>query len=239
MSKDISVTWSEGVTEPEHTTLLETTTQVLRWLYMRHPACLENPPIQVKPFGNWAIPALVPDKPYWGAQWYVDASYDQELRYVIAPEFLELVRQEPWQRAEPHFDLALLDTPLTDFPAPLARLQRSHYCLGTSFPGMAAVMSVERLRTIESDELRALALARLVRHNLGHVFSVPPLTRTENVQRYGLELHCTNRCVMRHAQDVEELVVMTKEEHEMGWPFCPQCTRELHSVVIRYAQNWN
>ena len=239
MSRSISVTWSGGITDVESETLTGTIEQLLKWLYLRHPQALTDPPLQVLAFGNWVIPALVPDKPYWGTQWYIDASYDAQLGRVIAPKFLELVRHEPWQRQNPHLDLALLDQDLTDFPAPLARLRPDRYSLCTSFPGSMAVMSVHRVRRLADEQTRALAIARLVRHNLGHVLGVPRLTRTDHVKRLGLESHCTDTCVMRHAATVEELARFSVEEAEMGWPFCPLCVRDLHTVLVRYNHAWS
>ena len=239
MVKFISLTWSEGVSEAESAMLMKTIEQVLKWLYLRHPMALLDPPIRVRAFGNWVIPALAPDNPYWGTQWYIDSSYNRELQRLITPVFLELVRQEPWQRLDPHFDLALLDQDLTDFPLPLAKLRPDHYSLGSSFPGTSAVMSVARLRTLADSNIRDLTLARLARHHLGHVLGVPLLTRKEQAERLGLEMHCTNVCVMRHASTVEELATLTLEESELGWSFCERCTRELHSAVVRYALNWN
>ncbi len=235
MTKFISLTWSEGVRESESQVLTGTIERTLKWLYLRRPTALTDPPIRVRVFGNWVIPALVPDRPYWGTQWYIDTSFDGEVQRVIAPVFLELVRLEPWQRVDPHFDLALLDQDLTDFPSPLARLRREHYTLGSSFPGTTAVMSVNRLRRLAGGQMQTLALARLTQHHLGHILGVPGFTRQEQVARLGLELHCTNPCVMRHAATVEELAERAREESEMGWPFCELCTRELHSVVARYT----
>ena len=239
MSKSISVSWSEGVAEEESETLTATIGQVLTWLYFRHPGALLDPPIEVRVFGNWVIPALVPDKPYWGTQWYVDSSYDGDLQRIIAPTFLELVRQEPWQQADPHFDLALLDQDLTDFPSPLAKLRPYHYSLGTSFPGAMAVMSVHRIRSLADEHMQHLAMARLARHHLGHILGIPPFTRQDDVSRLGLEWHCTKPCAMRHAATVEQLAKFAIEESEMGWPFCELCTQGLHSVVVRHARVWS
>lgn len=238
MAKFISVTWTENVTEQESQIATKTIERVLKWLYLRHPAALLDPPIRTRLFGNWVIPALVPDKPYWGTQWYVDSSFDNDLRRVIAPMFLELVRQEPWQRLDPHFDLALLDQDLTDFPVPLARLRPDHYSLGSSFPGTSAVMSVCRVRSL-NDRSRELALTRLVSHHLGHVLGIPDFGRKDHVVRLGLETHCTNHCAMRHAATVEDLAQLALEEYELGWPYCDLCTRGLHSVVVRHALSWN
>ena len=239
MPKSISIAWSEGVTEEESATLLATVQRTLRSLFLRVPAALEAPPIQVRAFGNWVIPALTPDHPYWGIQWYVDSAYDADLERVIAPSFLELVRLEPWQRADPHLDLALLDSDLTDFPAPLAHLRRERYTVGTSLPGSAAVLSVRRIRRLASEPTQRLALARLVRHHLGHVLGVPAFERPHHTARQGLEQHCTYRCVMRGASTVEELAGLAIDEAELGWPYCPECSRELVDIVVKHAYTWN
>lgn len=239
MSKRLSVTWSEGITEEESQVMLQTIEQTLTWLYYRRPMALFDPPILVRAFGNWVIPAMVDRHTYWGMQWYIDNSYDRELDRVIAPMYLELARREPWQRLDAHFDLALLDEDLTEFPAPLARLRPHDYALGSSFPGTVAVMSLYRVRRIATPELRAMTLTRLVRHHLGHVLAIPPFIRTERVARRGLELHCTNRCAMRHADTVEQWAAFTLEEAEMGWPYCDLCTQGLHSAVVRYGQEWS
>ncbi|MBC7316868.1 MAG: hypothetical protein H5T70_10650, partial [Chloroflexi bacterium] len=49
----ISMTWSEGITERESRVAIDTVKQVLYWLYLRHPEALIDPPIQIRPFGNW------------------------------------------------------------------------------------------------------------------------------------------------------------------------------------------
>jgi len=239
VSTSITVAWSEGVADEETATLLATLERTLQSLFLRVPAALEGPPITVRAYGNWIIPALAPDRPYWGVQWYVDSSWNSGVGRIIAPSFLELVRQEPWQQSSPHYDLALLDADLTDFTAPLARLRPERYTVGTSLPGTAGVLSVRRIRTLASEPTQRLALARLVRHMLGHVLGAPSFHRAEHTVREGLELHCTNRCVMRGAATVEELSERAIDEAELGWPYCPECTYDLLNVVIRHALDWN
>ena len=239
MPKSLSVSWGEGVTEKESQVMLQAIAQTLHWLYFRRTMAFFDPPITVRVYGNWVVPAMVDRHPYWGMQWYVDTSYDRELGRVIAPVYLELVRREPWQRTDAHFDLALLDEDITEFPAPLARLRRDDYALGSSFPGMAAVMSVYRVRRIADPQTRDLTLARLVRHHLGHVLAIPAFDRTVDVARRGLELHCTKRCAMRHADTAEQWAAYALEEAEMGWPFCDLCTQGFHSVMVRHNEEWN
>ena len=239
MVKFISVTWSEGISEREYTVLAKALEHVIRWLNLRHPAAFEDPPLRIRLFGNWIIPLLVPDYPYWGTQWYINRSYDQELEQVIAPVYLELVRQEPWQMIDPHYDIAVMEHDLTDFPAPLARLRPEHYALSASFPGTSAIFSTRRIRLLDDEHFRDIALARLARHCLGHALGAVDFSRTVDVARLGLEMHCMNRCVMRHAENADELVAFSLEELEHGWAFCPTCTRALHSVLVRESYVWN
>jgi hypothetical protein len=239
MATAISLMWSEGVSDAEAEVFSRTVHQTLHWLYFRRPDAFFDPPIGVRSFGNWVIPAMVGRASYWGTQWYVDSAYDRDLGRVIAPVFLELVRREPWQQTDPHLDLALLDEDLTDFPAPMARHRPGHYSLGASFPGQAAVMSVYRLRELESEAQQRLALARLVRHHLGHVLAIPPFERRERVLRRGLEMHCTNPCVMRHPERAAQLLAMAEEESRLPWHFCELCTAALHSVVVAHAGSWS
>ena len=98
---------------------------------------------------------------------------------------------------------------------------------------------MNRLRRLESNDVKRAALTRLVQHHLGHLLAVPPFGDREHVQRRGLEMHCTNRCVMRHAETVEQLVALAQEEASSSWPFCPRCTAGLHSAIVLRAGNWN
>jgi hypothetical protein len=239
MDASLTLTWSEGVSDLEAEVLVRAVNQTLNWLYFRRSDVFFDPPLRVLIYGNWVIPSMIDQYPYWGTQWYIDASYDRESDRVVAPSFLELVRNEPWQKASPHLDLALLDEDLTDMPAPLARRRTDYYSLGTSYPERAAVMSVNRLRALESNQIKEQALTRLVRHHLGHLLAVPPFDDRDHVQRRGLETHCTHPCVMRHPETVEQLVAYTLEEAASSWPYCPRCTAALHSAIVLRAGNWN
>jgi len=235
----ITLTWSEGVSDLEAELFVHSVNQALNWLYFRRSDVFFDPPLRVQVYGTWIIPSLVRQQPYWGTQWYIDASYDGETGRIVGPSFLELLRNEPWQKASPHLDMILVDEDLTDMPAPLARRQPHYYSLGTSYPERAAVISVHRLRSLESNALKEAALRRLVRHHLGHLLGVPPFGDTQHIQRRGLETHCTHLCVMRHAETLDQLLTLVEEEASSPWPFCPRCTSALHSTVVTHAGNWN
>jgi hypothetical protein len=239
MPKSISITWTEGISRRESQVLLAAVEQVIKWLYFHHPMSFYDPPLPIRVFGNWVIPAMMDGKDYWGTQWFIENSYDKELGRVIAMTFLELVKREPWQRAREHYDFAMIDSDMTELPAPVARGRPDSYCLGASYPGTAAVISVNHVRRITDRSLRDRALTRLVHHYLGHTLAVPDFARQENVIRRGLEMHCTNRCVMRHAATIEDLIDLTRDEADMDWPFCSDCTRGLHTVVAANSIVWS
>ena len=238
MTTFVSLTWSESVSEVHSQVLMHTVNQVLQWLLLRHPGEPGHTPLDVRAFGPWVIPGLMPDQPYWGTQWYVDRATDAETQSVIAPLFLELVRHEPWQQSEPHYDLALLGEPMTAFHPRLLPTETHGRCLSSSIPGVAAVLSTAPLRDLPTP-LAEQALSRLVRHSLGHALEIPAPDRASEVERQGAEHHCSNRCVMRHAESITALVALTRDEERMGWPCCPACTADLHSVMVRHGREWN
>lgn len=238
MTTFISLTWSESVSEADSQVLVQTVNQVLQWLLLRYPGEPGHTPLDIRIFGPWVIPGLMPNQPYWGTQWYIDRAIDAESETVIAPLFLELVRHEPWQQSGPHYDLALLAEPMTAYHPRLVPAEIRGRCLSASIPGVVAVLSTAPLRDLPSP-LAEQALARLVRHSLGHALEIPAPHRTETVERQGAERHCTNRCVMRHAESITALVALTRDEERMGWRYCPACTADLHSVMVKHGREWN
>jgi hypothetical protein len=150
--KSISIMWAEGVTDAEAATVVNAVKQVVQVMYdLCYRAGVGLSPTAIKPFGTWVMPSVRPGDPYSGTQWYVETAYDQALGQVLAPRFLELVKQEPWQIASPHFDVAVLDRDLTE---------GSGSVMGSVLPGTATVISVHRLRDIPGQDERLRALRR-------------------------------------------------------------------------------
>ena len=229
--RSVSIMWAEGVTEAEATTVVATVRDLLKVVYdvvVRSGVALG--PTAIRPFGTWVIPSIKQGDPYWGTHWYIDTAYDQGLGQVVGRRFLELVKQEPWQRLNPHFDVAVLDRDLTDVPA---KRIGTDFVLASALPGTGTVLSVHRLREIADEALRLAALKRLVVHNFGHVLEVPSSDRTEAVEQSADERHCTNLCVMRHAGSVDELLDRLGGEQASGILFCPDCRRDILRSVLR------
>lgn len=236
--KSVSIMWAEGVSESEARTTVATVRDVVRLTY---EICLKAgillSPTAIRPFGTWVIPSIPTGDPYSGTHWYIDTAYDARLGKVVAARFLELVRKEPWQTANPHFDVAILDRDMTAASARQAPAGES--ILAAVLPGIAAVISVYQVRAAGDLATRSSVLRRLVVHNFGHVLEVPAADRAEAVERSDGELHCTNLCVMRHASTATEVANRAREEAAADTRFCPACRRDILRSVLRQRLSTN
>ena len=208
--KPVSIMWAEGVTEAEARTAVQTVRELLKVIYqVALKSGVAIGPTAIRPFGTWIIPSIKHGDPYWGTHWYIDTAFDAVRGQVVAGRFLELVRQEPFQQQNPHFDVAILDLALTDESGP---------ALASVLPGKATVISVHQLRAELTDEAPQLeALKRLVVHNFGHVLRLDD---------------CDQPCVMRHADTVEELLERMAEQAASHVLFCPACRAKLLRTVM-------
>jgi len=230
--------WSDGITDTEARAAVTTVRDFVRGI---HDVCamygLILGPTQIRPFGTWIIQAIPRGDPYWGTQWYVESATDRQRGQIIAPRFLELVRREPWQQAMPHFDLAIMEADLWDEPERALGTASDPFVLSACLPGIAAVISVHRLRGIPDLRNRISALRRLIVHNLGHVLEVPAVDRENAVDSVGGERHCANHCVMRHTTGIDHLIALADQERS-GPSFCEACRRDLvRSAILQRLSN--
>lgn len=224
--KPVNIMWSAGVDDREAEVAVATVREVLDGIYLTCRGLGFLPfPTRVHIYGTWIVPAIRRGNPYWGTGWYVESSLSPRANCVIAPRFLEAIREEPWQRSSPHYDLALLH-------CDLIAEEGGDFLLGATLEGIGTVVSVLRLRFILDEDRRFLGLRRLVAHHLGHILGVPLPIRKDEVERSYGERHCTNACAMRHASRVEDLVRLAFEEQRAGVRFCRRCQRELANALI-------
>src|SRR5579871_3763225 len=161
--KPVSIMWSQGVDTGEAEVAVASVREFLRLVYaVGHRVGLALPPTAIRPFGTWYIPSAPKGSPYSGTTWYVDTSFDAGRQQVDGPRFLELVRDEPWQKSNPHWDVAVIDRDLSDSGHEPGAHRAREFVLGSSVPELATVLSVYRLRGLVRTEQRALALRRLV-----------------------------------------------------------------------------
>lgn len=225
--KTVSIMWSQGVDPKEAELAVSAVRDFLRTVYaVGSGVGLAVPPTAVRPFGTWYIPSIPRGSPYWGTGWYVDSSYDVQRQQVVGSRFLELVRDEPWQKQNPHWDVAVIDRDLVD------RSESSEFCLAATIPELATVLSVHRVRGLVRQDQRQLALRRLVLHHFGQVLGLLPGTRQDNVEVVGDRRYCRDRCLMRRATTIEQVVRFAEQEGKDHVHLCDRCR---HDLVSRLA----
>jgi predicted Zn-dependent protease len=232
--KPVSIMWTQGVDTTEAQHAVSAVREFLREVYaIGHRVGLALPPTAIRPFGTWYIPSIPQGSPYSGTSWYIDSSYDRERQQVIGARFLELVREEPWQKSNPHWDVAVIDRDLVEGLGDEPQGDRGNFALGAAIPELATVLSVYRLRGLVRPEQRELALRRLVLHQFGQVLGLPSAAREEEVARVGKRRYCTNLCVMRRAGNVDQLVRAAEQEGRDRVRLCERCRRDVVHLIVR------
>lgn len=238
--KPVSIMWSQGVDSGEAQIAVSAVREFLRLVYtVGNGAGLALPPIAIRPFGTWYIPSVPEGSPYWGTTWYVDSSFDALRQQVVGAKFLSLVREEPWQKSSPHWDVALIDRDLTDSETVAVSSSNPDFVLGTSVPELAAVLSVYRLRGLVRSDLRELALRRLVFHYFGQILGLPSRSRREAIGQMNGHRFCTNSCVMRQAPTVDQVVRAAEHEKRDGVSLCDECRHDLIELIVMRGRSPN
>lgn len=216
--KPVSIMWSQGVDPAEAELAVTAVRDFLRVVYAVGTAAgLAVPPTAIRPFGTWYIPSIPRGSPYWGTGWYVDSSYDARRQQVVGSRFLELVRDEPWQKQNPHWDVAVIDRDLVD------RDDRDDFSLAATIPELATVLSVHRVRGLVRQDQREAALRRLVLHHFGRVLGLPSPSRHEDLDLIGDQRFCANLCAMRRATTIDQVVRFAEQEGREQVRLCGRC----------------
>lgn len=238
--KPVSIMWTQGVETAEAQLVITAVRDFLRLVYsIGHEAGLALPPTTIRPFGTWYIPSQPEGSPYWGTHWYVDNSFDPARQQVIGARFLELVRNEPWQKSNPHWDVAVIEHDLVDRIPEFSDEDRGVFVLGTAVPELATVLSVYRLRGLVRPEQRERALRRLVLHQFGQVLGLPSRSRKTAIERIDDRRYCTNRCVMRRAATVEQLVLLAEQEQGEQVLLCGECRHDVIELMVMRGRSPN
>lgn len=209
----MNVMWDAGVTEAEQEAVRRGIRGVLR--------AAGDPGIAVRHFGVWRSPdwrrrgGLVP---WQSVDWYIDTVQRRSRPGQLhVGRLLGLLRDEPWQASEPHYDVLVTSHDLYD--------ENCRFCIGMAYHGFGTVISVARFREL-SPRFAAECVVTETMHEVGHVFGLVPETRRRHVER-SLGLHCTRRCIMRQGlcvPDDWEIITMDRIE---GCGFCVACLADL------------
>ncbi len=244
--KPISILWSDGVSEAEVKAAVTAMRDFLRCVQavgFEQDICLA--PITVRPFGNWIIQGATGREAYHSFQWYWQTSLDERSGQVSAATFIEIVRYEPWQQTEPHFDFALLHTDLRDDMAGAAEgaeTEREYpLVFACTEPDLVTVISTCHLAQIADRDLRLKCLRSLVMRNFGRLVGLPGGLPAPSRVRPGQSpaaskppaRTCAPPCAMHEARSLDELMGLAAAEKGDKPALCDLCREDLRSIVFR------
>lgn len=239
--KPVSIMWTQGVDTAEAELAVLAVRDFLRDVYsICSQVGLALPSVTIRPFGTWYIPSIPDGSPYSGTRWYAEASLDAQRLQVIGSRFLELVRDEPWQKSNPHWDVAIIDWDLGDPSSPFMDDRGQPFALGMAIPDLATVVSVHRLRGLVRSDERARALRQLVLHQFGRVIGLPSRSRHEDVKRIGDGRYCAYPCVMQYVRSVGQIARDARPEKDnAGTGLCLQCRRDIIELMVMQKRSPN
>jgi hypothetical protein len=233
----ISVTWTPGV-DPEDAQVFIRTIEDIYTLLKPHlgtPGQFDPLPI-VRIFGAWSIASIPRDAAYSNIDWYIQRSLDDAHRSILASRYLETVILEPWQSTSPHFDLALTDLPLTDdLPGSPVVVE----ALGMNRPGLISLISCHPFLSIDSPDLRRLALRHTCAHFFGRLLDAPrPGRKTARLEHEG-RTYCANTCAMRFTDTPTLALSFARQEMEGGSLLCELCQKDLVAQITGFHYGLN
>lgn len=222
--RPVNVMCEEGVTERQMRAVLSGLNELL---------CLAavDRQIEVRNFGVWRQPGWLAGntlRPYQSVDWYVDYGlfHSNRRNQVRAHAVIDALVSEPWQQAEKHYDVVVLQSDLYD--------QNCSFVIGLALAGLGTVLSVNRFLQLEED-LQMECIKTETMHEVGHVFGLIPDSRIGNVE-YSLGRHCTNECIMRQGLMVPgDWIRITRDRLVYQEPLCPQC---LHDLRMHFREQF-
>lgn len=209
------MSWSSEVVDDDAVQSLASIVGVITSLYYtRWPWGLISPIVDLRPFGNWVIPALSEGSPYSSFDWYVETSMMPGTDAVDADRFLNLVEGEPWQQESHHYDFSLIRRPL--------RREGSLETLPVAArPGVAAVISSDWVRGFEGPVNQRLVLRRLSLHGIGLALGLDPHLEEE-----------APVCAMRESSGPDHFLHQAKEEEAASTIYCRDHATQVLSTLL-------
>ena len=206
----VYISWTSGVNADQARVTIEAVREVLA-------LAQQNRGVKIFGSGRWS------QGDYSSADWYqTRAATNRDLGYgpqTNADQIINLMWYEPWQKAEGHLDVMVVDQDTW------AGVGTNNSVFGLTFPHLAMVQSVARFNDpgpLAPTLLRVFK--RVIHHEFGHLLGAP--NRHTNVEE-NLGLHCTNFCCLRQGLSREIWIRQLYEEEAAGIIFCRECTANL------------
>ena len=162
--------------------------------------------------------------PWQSVDWYIEQTRKgSRFGQLHVARLLELLYNEPWQKAEAHYDIVVTCSDLYD--------DGCNFVIGAAVEGLGTVISVKRFLELDPAAQRECIVTETM-HEVGHVFGLVPKTRTENVS-HSLGLHCDNMCTMRQGLNVPRDWINITNDRLAGHVFCKTCESDLRRYFSR------
>lgn len=181
--------------------------------------------IGIKDFGVWREPGYRnPDgslRDYQSVDWHIQWGKETSIKapQLNANAILDSVINEPWRKAQDHYDVIVLHSDLYS--------GNTNFVIGLAERGIGTVISTNRFNTL-GDRARHECIKTETMHELGHTFGLLPYERTENLDTR-LGRHCANTCIMRQGIAVpRDWINMTEDRLRYG-ALCPTCETDLRN----------
>ncbi len=237
------MTWTPGVSDDDARVMIraiEDIYDLMRGQFGK-PGQFDPLPV-VRIFGAWMIPSLPPDAAYANVGYYVERSLDDTRDRILGSRYLDLVRLEPWQSTSPHFDLAMTNLKLEDDLETAQASRRAKPgmpALKVDRPGLLALISTFPFDSIESQDLRRLAIRHMVAHAFGRLMGIPRRGRTEAVIQHLGDRYCANTCAMRLTDTPTLALSFAQQELASGVLYCDLCKQDLASQITGFHYGMN
>ncbi|MCX6819093.1 MAG: hypothetical protein NT129_03800 [Candidatus Aenigmarchaeota archaeon] len=183
--------------------------------------------IKIHDFGNYNLGKF----DYGSPDWYQEHALTKRERglgrQVSAVVIDKLLREEPFQKQKPHFDVMIVDKDLTTY----LDEPENRFIFGLG-PYPNNIISVKRfIHNIKDPRLRKASLAVLGAHEFGHNLDL--VRRNFNIGTEGYKIsHCNGEkgpCLMEQvnvdeARNIDEQAKLIIDKDK--W-LCPDCTDEI------------
>jgi predicted Zn-dependent protease len=223
--KPVFIMHQEGLSDLEKKAVLDGASELIK--------LAEVDGVKVVDWGVWRKKGFRDDdgslKDFWSVDWYVKRGSDdgrdhtKHGRQLNAGTMQDCLSSEPWRDPErkgrDHYDILVVHSDMY--------FGGRRFVIGVAQPGIGTTISTYRFRRRNRDP-RYECVKTETMHELGHVFGLLPLERTEDI-RYKYGKHCTNKCIMRQGVTLPTDWVRFTEDRLRQGALCPRCKEDLRA----------
>ena len=158
-------------------------------------------------------------KKYSSVDWFLKEGWEKSRNntQVNALTILNYLSLPKWKTDNNSYDVFLLSSDIY--------YDNTNFIIGLAREGVGTIVSTFRFQSLDY-KLKYECIKTEIMHELGHVFGLLPIERTESVD-VSLGKHCTNRCIMRQGLTVPlDWINITQDRLNYG-ALCEICKKDI------------